>query len=1125
MKDDKKFKKRLMSIGSFVCLFAIAGAITYALVPTTSVKGGSTGGDTTSSSGGTNGGGDDLSAGDKFIAKLSEGGLGGLVIDELSAEISIPNSKGNANVISIDKASGSFAMDELSMESVFFDLDIPLTYNGKTRQLDLTKTAENMYISASNPDDLDAWNVNYKISTEPQSYKDENGDTVTYSGGNLFYYIEAIAEAVAGCDAITSLLPKVSVDTSSLNINTDLLLESLGDIETKETSSGYKYYVNLALNEDLVLPLGFSSDKDINFTGVSFPHDQYGSDTFSFSNGMSVDLDLVCTPSEELSFSAPANESSYVELFDTKGYITNLFKYVNDGRFNVSADLGVSHKVSDSLTEKMGLVADISADINDITKPDMIGEVTLSSYENEEVVGSHYISAAYLPSQNSSGEADADAYLNVNNILKLHTSQSVVDGVIGNITESMKNFSTETSDASSSLLSLFDGLSDAIDAVKNSKLVTGVGNGDYSEVIPLIDTITAQSGSLSIGFDLSVLGMSGTVTATLKEESDTSSDFVSIDFNNVGFYTFTLDGSVGVSALPESTTLTVDSTGYHDLWRLDPMSKQIADFLDSQSLAFSVEGSYLNNSLTDNNGNTGVGFTFDGTAALDLVNDCGTGEIQFTDRQEAYVQSHYVDIDVMGPEHEGESSSLLSADTANVNNMLFDYSTSGPASDSSRDSSLLGRFSISSLNDIIDLVMQLAGSTDARITRFTAPITEATTTSLIGSLTSGEYFSLMEYKIITNVEYSDNWTLFTLEGKALGLSDDIDIKLLYFNDDGSLSGINVITDISSSTLDLTINIDQIDLGESYFQTSSNWKFGLTPDLSSFTDFSSMSRLLNYVKGSATLGNGLDSSNPDLATYHLTGGVDLDFIGFIPVFSCDVDFYISLDGDAVSVYGYVDSRYIRYDCNTYIYFATDLDNGSGNIYMSREYQVSSGFLGLGKTTKYDSVLVSANDFSSNMLDWIFNYILNMGISSLSGSGSDSSDPIKVDKVFDVDGGCFNYSEDSSGNPNWDMTISLAELANMSILGSAGISISGSTVLSQDGQKSWQTLSSMSLTTSFSGIVSLFADVTFSLELANVEGGVYTECWSDVASAFSGTYTDSLRNGTPTYSAPGVAYSAS
>ena len=1122
MKDDKKFKKRLMSIGSFICLFAIAGAITYALVPTTSTKGGSTGGDTTSSSNGTNSGGDDLSAGDKFIAKLSEGGLGGLVIDELSAEISIPNSKGNANVISIDKASGSFAMDELSMESVFFDLDIPLTYNGKTRQLDLTKTADNMYISASNPDDLDAWNVNYKISTEAWDYEDENGEILTYSGGDLFYFLDVIYEAVAGCDAITSLLPKVSTSSSSLNINTDLLLESLGAIETKETSSGYNYYVNLALKEDLVLPLGFSSDKDINFTGVSFPHDQYGSDAFSFSNGMSVDLDLVCTPSEDLSFSAPSNANSYVELINTKGYITNLFKYVDDGRFSVSADLGVSHEVSDSLTEKMGLVADISADINDITKPDMIGEVTLSSYENEEVVGSHYISAAYLPSQNSSGEADADAYLNINNILKLHTSQSVVDGVIGNITESMKNFTTETSDASSSLLSLFDGLSDAIDAVKNSKLVTGVGNGDYSEIIPLIDTITAEEGSLSIDFDLSVLGMSGTATATLKEESDTSSDFVTIDFNNVGFYTFTLDGSVGVSALSESETLTVDSTGYHDLWRLAPISEQVCDFMDEQSLAFSVEGSYLNNSLTDKNGNTGVGFTFDGTAALDLVNDCGTGEIQFTDRQEAYVQSHYVDIDVMGPEHEGESSSLLSTDTAKVNNMLFDYSTSGPASDSSRDSSLLGRFSISSLNDIIDLVMQLAGSTDARITRFTAPITEATTTSLIGSLTSGEYFSLMEYKIITNVEYSDDWTLFTLEGKALGLSDDIDIKL-YFNDDGSLSGLNVVTDISSSTLNLTINIDQIDLGESYFQTSSNWKFGLTPDLSSFTDFSSMSRLLNYVKGSATLGNGLDASNPDLATYRLTGGVGLNFISFFTIFECNVDFHIALDGDAVSVYGYVDSNYLGLDCDTTIYFATDLDNGSGNIYMSRTYQYRKGLFSKGKKT--DTVLVSANDFSSNMLDWIFNYILNMGISSLSGSGSDSSDPIKVDKVFDVDGGCFNYSEDENKNPNWDMTISLAELAHMSILGSAGISISGSTVLSQDGQKSWQTLSSMSLTTSFSGIVSLFADVTFKLQLANVAGGVYTECWSDVASAFSGTYTDSLRNSTPTYSAPGVAYSAS
>lgn len=1110
MKDDKKFKKRLMSVGSFVCLFAIAGAITYALVPTTSVKGGSTGGNGTTDSSDNGGSGNtDLTLNDQLIAKLS-GGLGGMSVD-IDADIRIPSKvEGKDNHIQIENGGGVISIKDTSFDTMSFDLSLPVSYNGYSRQLDLVKTADNLYISTANldddtTDDVDeAWDLKYRIATTEQTYSID-GEDVVFSAGDFGYFLETVINAVGGSKAMSSLTSSVS--TSSLNFDTDALLASLNAMVSEEVSGGYEFYLDLALNDKISLPIGISTDSNVDLKGISFPHSKHGASAYELSNGISIDLDMACGTVSEVNIAAPDDAASYVNLFNTQGYITNLFKYIDAAKFEVDADLSISHDISETESEEMVLEANVATDLSDIKNPDMVVDLALTGLENEVEVGTHNIMVAYLPTLNSDNVADADAYLNINNILKLHSSRTTIDGVIGNIKDSMQNFSSDSQSAFDSMGSLFSGLSDSIDKVTNSSLISGVGDGVYSEIIPLIKSIDTIEGKLSITFDLSVLGLGGNVVASLSQESDSSS-FGQIYFNDVSFYDFTLNGSVEITASTASSLgLPSDDSAesYHDLWRLDPMSKQIASFLDTQSLAFSVEGSYLDNSLTDANGNAGVGFTFDGTAALDLVDDCGTGEIQFTDRQKDYVQNHYVDIDVMGPEGENESDSVLSSDTIGVNNMLFDYSTSGPASQESRESSLLGRFSISSLNDVIDFVMELAGSTDSRITRFTSSITEATTTSLIGSLTSGEYFALMEYQIITDVSYTNNSTSFTLQGSALGLKNDIVITL-NFLDDGSLSGLKVNTTINTSELNLALNLDQIGLSSDtydYFGADSgNWKLWHNYELSEFIDFSSVRRLLQVAVGSATLGNGLDSANEDLATYHIKGSLDATLA------SADLDFYIALDGDKVSVRGTIVCKMsFLWTYTTTLYYETDVAEGSGNVYLYRKKEPLIG------RTKYDSALVSSDDFIANMPAWLVNYMmgLSVDVSSSDDDSSDTSEALRMDKVLTPydDKPCFSYSEDVSGNPSWYLGLDLEELAHMSFLNDAGISLSAKTVYDESGTKSWQTFTSVSVSTKL-----VFLGVSADLDLKNIsDSNVYSECWSEVSSDFNSNYS-SRKWATPT-----------
>ncbi|MGN1261752.1 MAG: hypothetical protein ACI4UT_01625, partial [Candidatus Enteromonas sp.] len=433
---------------------------------------------------------------------------------------------------------------------------------------------------------------------------------------------------------------------------------------------------------------------------------------------------------------------------------------------------------------------------------------------------------------------------------------------------------------------------------------------------------------------------------------------------------------------------------------LPGITDEIGLFAESKQVELSVsgyilkEGTTMTDTYVDSTyGRTEQGSEFSAHIGIDLANSLGAGTLSVTNRMETYIERHYVDIDVSGPEIEG-------ADDLSDNQLYLKYHSEGAT-----NSPMMGRMSIRSLNDLIGVVMNLMGNKDPRFERITSIMGSSSAASVLSKAMNGLFLDAVSSDLVRSFKVTPDKTTIVFPDTLLGLPSDLQIDLYFsdrdFHSDASglfhipaaLSAIEIRGKTGSvdalSDLYVRIDVTEWDVDESKVTETGNdvlhRGFGTSPDKNAFVDYSSLSSLVSHLIDTVQLG--VTDENPT-TTYHLTGklGLALVLLGIdVPINDVPLDVFVALDGAEVNVYGRICMPKIKVTSlvdvvprltRSEFFYHTDGKDTDGTLLL-RRYQEWKPNIFSSTKRELQTLKVDGPDFMADILDWILFYIMAMG----------------------------------------------------------------------------------------------------------------------------------------------------
>ncbi|MBP5217141.1 MAG: hypothetical protein J6038_04830, partial [Bacilli bacterium] len=753
-----------------------------------------------------------------FQESLTAGLEGGLRLSFDSFLLEADGKKpGAVNSLSAEGGSLAIHMDGLSLHSLGLDLSLPLGYNEVHRELNLTLVNDMVYFAIENLDDPSSYTFRYKADLTPYDSPIDDTSTDPLTGG-IYQYEYGELDCIID-DIITVLTDGESLNMPSLSNDSSLdfqdILSSLEEVE--ETSrNGNPYFVwNLPLGEN-TLPLGFAGDGSYQLKGIDFPAKEENGSQGSYELKAGVRLSFSASFEalpEHYVFSAPLDEEAYCPLVNSTAIFEKIARYAKKKKFSLKAyrdaslteeglllehheDAYVSETEKNYPAIDESLIAKVSAnvDLEDGSfhslgaSLDLIGEAS-----------HQYLNFHILDNDGYTG------YLDLNGVLKANTTKTVLDGLIANIEE----FANDPEIANSNLNDLFGsfaGTGNILDNVLGSQAISQLSEeGTYSS---LIASLTHLSGGddILIEVNTAAFGLSGALTILLEGQL---AHLAAITFTDFTFGGFAFTGTLIVNEYEEDD---FDPSDYKTMSHLPGISEQMADLFHSKSASFSLEGYVLDADDTSGepdetykiNGKAinQTGFTFSGSAMFNLVEKMGGGSLKIVDRKPEYTNDHHVSIFIEGPESEQEKEDMTEDWSANktsaANNMLFSYDSKNDST-TNRDGKhprtqpsgnpISGRFSIHSLNGILQVLGDLMSSPDERISSLFEGMLSTSGVSLLSKLQNRELAPIVSNGILVAAELGSAKDHFEISKDFLGTARNIILNLYYQNADSGLSAI------------------------------------------------------------------------------------------------------------------------------------------------------------------------------------------------------------------------------------------------------------------------------------------------------------------------------------------------
>ncbi len=1019
------------------------------------------------------------------------------------------------NTFVFNEGTLSFDLKELSLHGLNLALHSEVDYNGSGgRSIDARLVDDELYFALEAPGSKESvYKVAYKVSTAPYLIEEEDSrDEVTggekqYEFGRLDWILEDILQILSnyGYEVKPRLDSSSSVDFSKISSSLDDLSEI--DAETH-------YFVwNLPIGED-VYSIGLQGDEDYCLEKIDFPAKGSGASS-KLPNGMELSL------SAEFDYAgaaiaAPSNASSYLPLDNS----IDLWERIAEYAGKLSFDVSTSHEENGS--EEEGLVLthhedDVQSTATTIGRTGFDEKITFllnggANFQSSKI-NDLSINATFkgekqtkkLSGHYRQGETDQEAYLDINSIMKVKTSKTTADAFFSAFADLLGDESIKN-EYLSSLFSAVGSIGDAFESLKNSLLGKDVSEGHYEHFLEALTSLESKDNQVEATFDFAKAGGEGKLIFRLS-----SSDFAlaSLTFDSLSLGGFGVSGTLKISDYTGASSFDKDS--YQEMDHLPTLTEQVESLYQHHSAKAKLKGYVAKRGTTASSDQSFLplngkalaqeGFSLEGNFAFNLQEKAACANAVFVDRKADYLNEHALSLQLDGEIGASEETGdlLFSYDSSNANKANqtegykdLDYGNiTEPSSDS-----LYGKFSVSCLNDILELATTLLGSDDPRFTKFTSA-KDTLATTLVAKIAQGQFAPLLSEQILVSASRTGDRISAVISKDVLGSEENVPLNIC-FNENG-LSSIDIF--LVTSTKEIYFKID-VEIPSSTLSKTDLQIADLQSKRGTMKDFSTLSTLLEYVLGSATLGE--DENN--VSTYHLSGTAKLSVLNTINI-SLPFTFYVYLDGAEVRMIGTlevplktaVNSGLFSGTRHVEFYFHTSGTDTDGTIFFHRVNDLDL----LNKTTE-DWAKVKTSDFTSNLIDWALSYIVGLNDTYM--------DQIKEADTSDEKGSSMHgedivsdYSSSiSSASASWDLKLDLSSLSS-SLTQPLSVKIEGKEV--NAGSKKQKTLSSLSGSI---GILKLLGidpviTVTLNASLDNVSTGTYISVWNRNSSSSADTLT--------------------
>ncbi len=1070
---------------------------------------------------------------------------------------------GNDNVLTLDGTSLKLRMDALSIHDIDLVVDAKVDFNGKNRGLDVALVNDELYFNVINYDapldsDAHSWDLKYKVSTasydsDPLRIDPETGGIIRYEYGNLDWIIEDIL-AILTDNNVNVTLPSLaslingggsgSGEQSSEGSGMDMaaIMDSMNEME-ETTIEGAPYFTwNLEINHE-IYPIGFKANNAtdyqvsrIDFPAVSEVAGVVTQDIFELNDQitLAVQLDVV---TNDLEFAVPYDAANYRPLENSLALFEKIATVAGTLQFGAALDLDLYYDVDgeeasvyrfakDEIHDRAKLTLNANADLKELKLNAMDADLTFAQVGGTN--GSQEISAKYIPNGD-----DHDMYINVNDVLRARTSYVVLDELIGNIKDNLTSSSsgTEATSEATTSVQLFkaeSAIGQAIQAVKDSALVSGIDNGVYDSALDLIDYIDSNDNYIRIAITLEPVGIEGNVIVTLGKDvvagqgqGNLIDPLVTIEFDAIKFASFTVDGTLEVVDYTAPSITETEAATYQEMKHLIGLGDQVIDIVNDKATTINIGGSFYKEGSTSKDGVNPVGVVLEGKAALNFEDKMAVGlQLTAKEYEEKFLQDHHVKFDLFSVEEE------VNNELTDVNYALFSYDSINEIEEGNpydrtnpkTSDPLKGRMSTANLGELVENIMDWATGVDNRFARISRALAKPADASLLSQLTSGKYFALADLHVIKSATFGDS-DVIVINAEKLGLDQDITISL-DFDANNALETLGVSAAFgeagSANVLDLSIGLEA-------GAASSDITTLEDHTLANYDDYGSLFTLVDYLVNTTTVGavyedgHGQSTFDINAAVNLKFGDYDMSVLGsqnswvnlnaLVSVDGAQLQIAADLDGVPVikGLNGPEDSKYFRdheyegvRDASFY-YYADGLEVND-EVMMTRDS--SYGRL---RNVK-DSVLLSADDFGSDMGGWLLQYFLGVNSEILADddpSADPSTDPAPASTsaglplahamhIMDVFHGIDFV--DNNGALSWTIDLDLAKLG-FGFLGDASIVIRGGTYEDLDGNN-FKALSGFGLEANIALAGKLqVLKLSVNAGLANVHDGFYANVWED------------------------------
>lgn len=1075
--------------------------------------------------------GDDESSSVAFAkpmnAQVLEGLSQGLKLEFSMFDLLIPaNGSRGENHIDLTSASAQIRLENLSLHGLDLSLDAPIDYNGLERELSLTLYHDNLYFSLSaDRDDAVNYDLKYHTLVAPYDSGDGIDDTTQgisyYEYGDLDYVIAEIL-SVCGIDEISLSLDKgigVTFDWDAINDSIDAITEY----------DATRFLWELPIGEN-VYRLGLVHDNEGILSAIEFPLIENTPTYATLNEDFQLKFKAEIVSDHNLSWAPRYAENEYTDIIDSLSLFREIAKLAEKKAFGLSADFNITHTedeiigdeehfATEAVDESAYLTLDGQIDLSKSFFGGINAELVLGQTGGQE-------KSIAIHSKDTETEGNMNVFLNVNDILKVQTTTDVCDALISSIKDALGDESIQNDmimELLASLLSTFTGITKAIDAVKESSFYENIDKKHFEDILSTIVDLQVSDNLISITVDLTAASLIGQATVLLNGTTEHMSlgkiilDNVGLRSTNDSHTTFIIDGELDINPFE---TVEFDESGYSEMTHLPHWAEEISAIAEHDQLQAQLDGYALKQGTTSKitsttanayvydpvakRGRTEQGMAFHGSLAFDLVNRIGTGSMTFLDLKENFINDHNLKIDLTGEAGENDTDQNDMNGTGNQNAMFFEYNsqnvtaTSGSSAYNSENRSepshdpLKGRFSIHSLNGLLDVILELTESTDPRFERLTNLVSGIMAETLLTKLLDGQYFELLSSKILTSVEIAPDHSTFVIAPGIIQQNSGLTIKLGY-DGDNIPSTIEVWMTLEGEEHDTEVYA-KITLGATSFD-SFPYQFSSHAE-SEFGDYSSIKKLLEFALGTITLGV---TDNSSVTTYHLGGTINLRIL--TTDYPISIDVFIYLNGTDVKIMGSLYMPEVKplglvavTEADTYVnfYYETDGGDTAGDLFL-RRITIEKNTLSSDKT-ETSHRRVHGDDFASNLLEWLMNYILNMGSIVTGNLDTSSSSKQSLHGEDLIRGWSVSGTVD---NPTWNVVVGMEGLTHLSIFKDMTLTIKGKTATYSEGGKAYQKKSLYSLGGSLD--ISLIgisaASATIDLSIKNISSsGAYSDGWS-------------------------------